>query len=195
MKHYIFFGPPGAGKGTQSKLIAEHYNFCHISTGQMLRDEIELDSELGHEAKELISNGKFVKDESVLKMVRNYLLSTQGKFTTYIFDGFPRTLNQAAQFDVMLKEMGVDIDIALISLEIDDSLIIERIKKRSLIEDRADDMYDSVIESRVKTYHKKTAPLINYYKERGVYYPIDGSGSVESVFKAISKLIDQLDGK
>ncbi|MFA5713030.1 MAG: adenylate kinase [Bacteroidales bacterium] len=193
MRYFIVFGPPGAGKGTQSYLIAERFNFLHISTGEMLRAQIKLGSEVGKEAKELIDKGKFVSDNTILKMVREHLTTNYKRTKAFVFDGFPRTLNQAAEFDKILLEMEAEAKVVVISLEVDDALVVERIKKRGEIEGRRDDAYESVVKTRIKTYHNKTEPLIEYYKRKGVYYPIAGEGSVEEVFESISKLIDRLD--
>ncbi len=192
MKHYIIFGPPGAGKGTQSALLVENYKLKHISTGALLRNEINKGSDVGLIAKDLIERGKFVDDYIVLDIIRKELINTSTEYGGFLFDGFPRTINQAEQFDKILEETDKGRVTAVISLEVNDNVIVDRIAKRAEIEGRKDDSSIETISRRIKTYHTKTEPLINYYKNKNCYYPIYGELGVEEIFKNICELIDNL---
>ena len=174
MKYYILFGPPGAGKGTQAGAIAERYNLKHISTGELLRSEIASGTELGVKAKEIIEAGNFVPDEVVEGMIASQFDSV-GNYAGFLMDGFPRTLAQAYDLDNMLRARGECVN-AVISLMISDATIRERIAHRALVEGRVDDASDEVISNRIETYHKRTEPLIDYYKKAGKYYEAQGDG-------------------
>ncbi|MBO4768748.1 MAG: adenylate kinase [Bacteroidales bacterium] len=188
MKYYIMFGPPGAGKGTQAALMVEKYNFRHVSTGDLLRHEIQAQTELGKLAASLIEKGELVPDEVVEGMIKGEI-ETHPDVKGFIFDGFPRTVAQAEALDKMLEELGESIT-AVISIAIDDTMVRDRIRHRAMIEDRKDDMDDATITTRILTYHKKTEPLIAYYKESGKYHEIYGVGSIKNIFTRICKLVD-----
>ncbi|PKP42022.1 MAG: adenylate kinase [Bacteroidetes bacterium HGW-Bacteroidetes-10] len=189
MKYYIIFGPPGAGKGTQSVLIAKKYNFKHISTGALLRQEIEKRSEIGIIAKAVIEKGEFVSDDIVIEMVRKVLCNNEDSIKGYILDGFPRTLNQAVELDKVLESLGEKIS-AVLALVTDDEVNIRRIQHRANIEGRKDDADFDTIRNRIRTYHKVTEPLITYYKSQKKYKPVSGELSVEENFRDICKIID-----
>lgn len=192
MKYYIIFGPPGAGKGTQSQLLAQKYSLKHISTGQLLRDEIAKGSEIGLIAKKVIDNGEFVEDSIVLEMIRLQISDPAPGIKGFIFDGFPRTINQAKVFDTMLAQLNNGEVNGVLSLEVKDSLIVERIQKRARIEGREDDSSIKTILSRIKTYHNKTEPLISFYKRQGKYFAINGDQSVEEITENIGTLLEIL---
>lgn len=189
MKYLIIFGPPGAGKGTQSKLIAERYNYKHISTGQLLRQEIEKETETGKFIRSVIEKGEFVEDSLVLDIVKQEIFSGQRDIKGYIFDGFPRNLEQAIAFDNILDSTGKKID-AVLSLVIEENIIIERIQHRANIEGRLDDADFETIKKRIVTYHKVTEPLITYYKSQNKYFPVNGGLAIEKNFEEICKIID-----
>ena len=191
MKYLIIFGPPGAGKGTQSKLIAERYNYKHISTGQLLRQEIEKGTELGKIIRSIIGKGEFVNDSLVLEIVKKEVFMEDTTFEGFILDGFPRNIDQAIAFDKMLESYGKKIDIVL-SLEITESIIIKRIQHRANIEGRLDDTDFDTVQKRIVTYHKVTEPLITYYKSQNRYFPVNGDLAIEESFKNVCKIIDKL---
>ncbi len=187
MKYYILFGPPGAGKGTQAKLLVDKYNFLHISTGDLLRAEINSGSELGKNAKTLIEKGDLVPDEIVVEMIKNKIKANQN-VKGFLLDGFPRTIAQAEALDEMLEEMSGSVD-SVLSINLDDKKIFDRIFHRAQIEGRKDDADPKTIENRIATYHHKTEPLKQYYIDRKRYHEIDGEGTIEEIFKKLSKLI------
>lgn len=188
MKFYILFGPPGAGKGTQAKKMVEKFALRHVSTGDLLRNEMAAGTELGKKAKSLIEAGNLVPDEVVVGMI-------EGEFTNhpdvkgFILDGFPRTIAQAEMLDKILAKRQSEVT-KVISLIIKDSTISDRIRHRAEIEGRKDDADPKTIQNRIDTYHHKTEPLIDYYKGHGKYRAIEGEKSIGEVFEAISKEIN-----
>ena len=188
MKYYILFGPPGAGKGTQAGTMVERYNLCHLSTGELLRSEIAAGTALGLQAKALIEAGNLVPDEVVEGMIESKFASTKG-VDGFLLDGFPRTIAQAEALDAMLAKSKEAVT-ACVSIMIPDAMIHERIAKRALIEGRADDAKDEVVQNRINTYHAKTEPLIEYYKNAGKYREIDGIGTIEEVRERIFRTMD-----
>lgn len=183
MKYYVLFGPPGAGKGTQAGAMAERYNLCHLSTGELLRSEIAAGTPLGLQAKTLIEGGNLVPDEVVEGMIDAKFNSVKG-VDGFLLDGFPRTLAQADALKAMLAKRGEGVT-ACVSIMIPDALIHERIAHRATLEGRADDAKDEVVSNRIKTYHEKTEPLIAYYRAAGLYCEIDGVGTIEEVRERI----------
>ena len=179
MKYYILFGPPGAGKGTQASALVKKYGLCHISTGELLRQEIAEGSELGKQAKALIDAGALVPDEVVEGMIESKF-KTLKDVNGFLLDGFPRTVAQAEALDNMLTNMGDSVT-SLLSIMIPDDMIKERIRHRASIEGRADDAKEETISNRIKTYHEKTEPLIEFYKNARKYIEVDGTGTIEEV--------------
>lgn len=175
MKYLILFGPPGAGKGTHAGAISEKYNLKHISTGELLRAEMAAGTELGKKAKELIEAGVLVPDSIVEGMIESAFDTIKG-VDGFLLDGFPRNLQQAADLDAILAKRGSKVD-AVVSLMITDDLIRQRIAGRALIEGRADDADEKVINNRIKTYHTQTEPIIDYYRKSGKYYEVNGFGA------------------
>ena len=189
MKYYILFGPPGAGKGTQASAMVEKFNLCHLSTGDLLRSEIAAGTPLGLQAKSLIEAGSLVPDEVVVGMIDSRFKGTEG-VDGFLLDGFPRTIAQAEALDAMLAKDGEAVT-AVVSIMIPDPMIFERIAHRATIEGRADDARPEVVENRIRTYHDKTEPLVDYYKESGRYHEIDGIGTIEEVRERIFTLMDR----
>jgi len=194
MRYFIIFGPPGVGKGTQSKLLAEKFSLKHISTGDLLRKEIQEGSEIGKMAREIIERGELVGDDIIFGMLRKEFKNTDKKtYTGFILDGFPRTIKQAETLKEMLAEMGDGKLDAVISLEADDEIIKERIMKRAIIEGRQDDASHEVVSERIKTYHLKTKPIISFYQEGEKYYPVVGTVTIEEAFENICSIISNLE--
>lgn len=189
MKYYILFGPPGAGKGTQASAMVEKYNLCHLSTGELLRKEIAEGTELGKKAKSLIDAGSLVPDEVVEGMIDNVFKTVKG-VNGFLLDGFPRTIAQAEALDKMLAA-GNEAVTSVISIMIPDEMIKERIRHRASIEGRADDAKEETINNRIKTYHEKTEPLVDFYKKAGKYEEIDGTGSIDAVRETIFSVMDK----
>lgn len=183
MKHYIIFGPPGAGKGTQAKLLVEKYNYLHLSTGELLRAEIAGGTDLGRIAEALISKGEFVSDEIVIEMIKTKIQENPD-VPGFLYDGFPRTIAQAEKLDEILAEIKQSIETVL-SIHLEDSLIFDRIQHRAKIEGRKDDADEIIIQNRINTYHNKTKPLISYYKKADKYFEVKGDGTINEVFQNI----------
>ena len=190
MKYYVLFGPPGAGKGTQAGAMVERYNLCHLSTGELLRSEIAAGTPLGVQAKSLIEAGNLVPDSVVEGMIEAKFRSVKG-VDGFLLDGFPRTIAQAQALDEMLEKTSEQVT-GCISIMIPDQLIQERIAHRANIEGRADDAKPEVVENRIRTYHAKTEPLIEYYRKAGRYFQIDGTGTIEEVRSRIFGQMDTL---
>ena len=183
MKYYIIFGPPGAGKGTQAGAISKKYNLKHISTGELLRKEMAEGTELGKKASELIDAGFLVPDEVVEGMIEAEFARNRD-VDGFLLDGYPRTLAQAESLEQLLGKRQECVT-AVVSLIIPDGTIYERIRHRAGIEGREDDCKDEVIANRIATYHKKTEPIISFYKAAGKYSEVDGLGTVEEVRERI----------
>lgn len=175
----VLFGPPGAGKGTQSNFLIERYGLVHLSTGDLLRAEIKAESQLGLQAKELMDAGQLVPDAVVIGMIRNKMeahLDAKG----FIFDGFPRTKAQAEALDTMLAAKSEPIT-AMLALEVPEEELIKRLLGRGATSGRSDDQDESIIRNRIREYESKTAPLKDYYSAQGKFKAIDGVGSLEEI--------------
>jgi adenylate kinase len=191
MKYYIIFGPPGAGKGTHSELLVKKYLLLHISTGDVLRREIRDKSDIGLKAKSLMDRGELVDDATVLELIVREISCNGENCRGVILDGYPRNVKQAQALEELLAKAGDKVE-AVISLVVDDDIMVQRIHKRAQIENRRDDLDKETIMNRIKTYHTYTEPLIAYYKSKGYYYPVDGSTSIEEGFKNICSIIDSI---
>lgn len=192
MKYLIIFGPPGAGKGTQSLLLTKTFKLKHISTGALLRDEIEKGTEIGIMAKALIDRGNFVDDSVILEMISREISNVGPEIRGFILDGFPRTISQAEAFDSLLAQQNKAEVTKVLSLEVSDADLIDRIQKRAQVEGRKDDSSIETITKRIKTYHNKTEPLIAYYKRKGKYIPVKGDLSVEEIFANICNIVEEI---
>ena len=195
MKYYIIFGPPGVGKGTQSKLLSEKYNLKHISTGELLRKEIGKGSEAGKMLQSIIGKGELISDEAIFEILKNEIENTDSSYKGFILDGFPRTVNQAIALEELLNKLGNGKLNAVISLEADDEVIKQRIMKRATIEGRQDDASPEIVSNRIKTYHEQTSPLIMFYKEKQKYHPVEGTVTIEEAFKNITEVISNIENE
>lgn len=187
MLNIVLFGPPGAGKGTQSQKLVSQYNLIHLSTGDLLRSEINAGTELGKEAKILMDDGKLVPDEIVIGMIRHKLETNPGA-AGFIFDGFPRTEKQAEALDELLEEEGTSITMML-ALQVKDAELIKRLLERGKDSGRPDDQNEEVIRKRLDVYQAQTAVLKEYYKKQDKFEGIDGSGTIDEVFERLSNSI------
>lgn len=190
MVNIILFGPPGSGKGTQSANLIKKYGLIHLSTGDLLRSEIEAQTPLGLEAKKFMDAGQLVPDEVVIGMISSKLDAnpdTRG----FIFDGFPRTTAQAEALDKLLTLKKTAIS-AVLSLEVPEDELIKRLLNRGLTSGRSDDANEDVVKARIVEYHNKTAPVADHYAKYGKFKKIKGSGSIEEIFGLLSKEIDEL---
>ena len=183
-------GPPGAGKGTQAKFIAEHFGIPAISTGDIFRANVSAGTELGVEAKRYMDAGEYVPDEVTNLMVRNRIDEPDAQ-RGFLLDGYPRTLAQVEELDGMIKYTGHQLD-AVVCLTVDQDEIVARLLQRAQVEGRADDTED-VIRRRQEVYLEQTEPLIEVYKSRGIVYEIDGLGEVDEVTERIFTALDIID--
>jgi adenylate kinase len=190
MLNLVLFGPPGAGKGTQSHKLIEKYGLIHLSTGDLLRSEIAQGTELGLEAKKLMDHGMLVPDEVVIGMI-SHKLDADKDAKGFIFDGFPRTVAQAEALDELLNSKNVSIS-SMVALEVDDQELERRLLLRGRDSGRADDANPEVIRKRIKEYNDKTAPVAEFYKNQNKFTSVNGIGSKEEIFGSISSLTEAL---
>ena len=186
MLNIVLFGPPGSGKGTQSEKIIAAYNLVHLSTGDLLRAEIAGKTELGMKASSIMQKGELVPDEVVIGMIENRI-DQEKNAKGFIFDGFPRTVEQARSLDALLEKRGLKISV-MISLNVDRQELIDRLLKRGQEQGRSDDTLE-VIENRIRVYEEQTFPVMDYYKLTGKYKGVDGTGSIETIFKRITAIL------
>ena len=189
MKNIVIFGAPGSGKGTQSDKMIEKYGLNHISTGDVLRSEIKKGSELGKTAASYIDNGQLIPDDLMVNILAK-VYDAFGDHKGVIFDGFPRTIPQAEALKKMLDERG-DKVAAMIELDVPEDELMKRLLLRGQQSGRADDN-EETIKKRLVVYHSQTQPLIDWYKQEGLHYHINGLGSLDRIFSDICDVIDNL---
>ena len=188
MFNLILFGPPGSGKGTQSEKLIAKYGFKHISTGDLLRSEIAGKTELGMKAKGFMDEGKLVPDEVVIGMVDNVIMNNPGVYG-FLFDGFPRTKAQAEALDALLRQHEENINLML-ALDVPEEELVARMINRSKTSGRTDDADPEVQKRRIAVYKNETLAVASYYDQFGKVTTVNGLGSVEDIFSALSSEID-----
>ncbi len=189
MKNIILFGAPGAGKGTQSNIIREKYNFAYISTGEILRKEIQKGTPLGKQAEELINRGELVSDEIIIGMIRSFIEANKNR--DLLLDGFPRTVKQAEALDEILDSLQKG-NAKVVELVVSKDVLMQRLLKRAQIEGRKDDN-EQTIRERFNQYDKKTSAVADYYKKKNAYISIDGEhGTPEDISLQLIEVLDRL---
>ncbi|MDC1138385.1 adenylate kinase [Candidatus Pelagibacter sp.] len=183
----ILFGPPGAGKGTQSKYLVKKLNCFQISTGDILRNEIENDSEIGKKIINNMNEGKFVNDEIVNNLIKNILFDLQKK-DKLIFDGYPRSLSQAKNLDLLLENSNQKIDF-IFFLNVNKDTILKRIQKRKILEKRLDDDSNTILK-RYDTYMETTRPVLDFYSKNSNFYEIDGTLEIDQITSKINDILE-----
>jgi len=185
----ILLGPPGAGKGTQAQLLAERHGFVQLSTGDMLRNAVKVGTPVGRQAKDIMARGDLVPDELVVNIISERIDEPDCR-NGFILDGFPRNVAQAEALDRMLEEKNMALD-AVVELAVDDNILVSRIEKRAretVGGPRADDNVEA-LKKRLAVYHEQTAPLIAYYRDRGILKSVDGMDEIESVNHQIEEIL------
>ena len=190
MINIVLFGAPGCGKGTQAALLKEQFGIEHVSTGEVIRDHIRRGTELGKAVQACIERGELAPDQLVINMINEYIQSHK-EAAGCIFDGFPRTTNQAEAFDHILAEHGLQVDI-MIQIKVEEQELIRRILLRGKESGRADDSSEEVIRQRLEVYWAQTAIVAEHYKAQNKYVKIDGQGTIEEVNARIKALIEAL---
>lgn len=190
MLNLVLFGPPGAGKGTQSQKLIDKYQLVHLSTGDILRGEISQGTKLGLEAKKLMDEGMLVPDEVVIGMISNKLDANKNA-KGFIFDGFPRTVAQAEALDDLLSSKKAAIS-GMIALEVDDAELEQRLLLRGKDSGRPDDANPEVIRKRIVEYNNKTAPVAGFYQNQNKFKSINGIGSIDEIFQTVCDVVDSL---
>lgn len=188
MLNIVLFGPPGAGKGTQSQKLIQKYNLMHLSTGDILRSEIEKETPQGIEAKRYIDHGELVPDEMVIGMI-SQALDEYRDVSGFVFDGFPRTTVQANRLDAMLKDKGEAINL-MMSLEVEYNELVNRLVNRGKESKRTDDQDVSIIKNRINIYNERTKIVIDYYKAQDKYCAIKGMGSIDEIFQGLCDAVE-----
>ena len=180
MLNIVLFGAPGAGKGTQAIKLAEKFELIHLSTGDILRKEIEACSALGKQAQNFTDRGEFVPDEVVIGIIHSQM-KRHSAARGFIFDGFPRTIAQAEALDKMLEDNNMKIS-AMIALDVETDELVKRLQLRGKESGRADDMSLDVIQNRIDVYNRKTKPIIDYYSAQNKYTAVCGTGDIDEIF-------------
>lgn len=190
MLNIVLFGPPGAGKGTQAEKLIEKYGLNHISTGEVIREEIKKGSPAGKSVEEYIKRGELAPDALVIGIIADYV-KNHSECAGNIFDGFPRTTPQAEAFDKIMAENGLKVD-KMLSLDVHDEELVKRLLNRGKDSGRADDSNEEIIRNRINVYKDQTAVVAKYYEAQGKHALIDGLGSVEEIFGRLSDAIDEI---
>ena len=188
MFNLILFGPPGSGKGTQSDKLVAKYGLVHLSTGNLLREEIQQKNALGLEAKSFMDKGQLVPDAVVIGMVDSYF-DRHKEARGFLFDGFPRTVAQASALDKLLHDKKTDIKV-LLALDVTEEEIVRRLLNRGITSGRSDDTSEEVIRKRFAVYIRETSPVAEHYKQLNKLQSIKGEGSVDEIFNSITEVID-----
>jgi adenylate kinase len=189
MFNLILFGPPGSGKGTQSERLVEQYGLVHLSTGNLLREEIAQRTPLGLEAKSFMDKGQLVPDEVVIGMVDSYF-DKHREARGFLFDGFPRTVAQAIALDKLLELKKTEIG-SVLALEVSEEELVKRLLNRGKTSGRSDDTNEDVIRKRFAVYSNETTPVAEHYRKAKKFQSIKGEGSVDEIFNAIREAIDR----
>lgn len=188
MLNIVLFGPPGAGKGTQSEKLVEKYNLIHLSTGDIFRYNMKNNTELGKLAKSYIDKGELVPDEVTINMLQAEV-EKYPNAAGFIFDGFPRTTAQAKALDAFLASKNTSITLML-ALEVPEEELIKRLLLRGKESGRSDDTDENIIRNRIKVYNEQTAVAANYYNEQGKYHAVQGVGTIDEIFERLCHIID-----
>ena len=191
MLNIVLFGPPGAGKGTQSQKLIEDYGLTHISTGDLFRKHLGEGTELGKKAQAFMDEGRLVPDQLVIDMVDDKL-QEENNANGIIFDGFPRTIPQAEALDELLNKKSTPIK-GMIALSVPDDELISRLLERGKTSGRADDQNREKFASRLQVYQTETLPVANYYEAQGRYESVDGVGGIDTIYERIKQAIEQLE--
>jgi len=190
MLNIILFGPPGAGKGTQSSRLIQKYGLVHLSTGDVFRYNIKNETELGLMAKRYIDQGKLVPDEVTNNMVKDFIQRNPNS-NGFIFDGYPRTIAQGENLATVLREMNAQVT-CMMALQVDEDELVNRLLERGKTSGRPDDQDESIIRNRFKVYNDETSPLADYYNKQGKYIAVHGMGSIDDIFRDLCTAIDQV---
>ena len=191
MLNIVLFGPPGAGKGTQSDRLIDKYKLVHLSTGDIFRSNIKGETDLGLMAKKYMNKGELVPDSVTIKMLREVVLKNP-EAKGFIFDGFPRTNNQAIALDAFLSELNTSISVML-SLDVEEEELKKRLLKRAEVSGRADDADESIVMNRISVYNAETAPVKGFYLNQNKLISVDGQGSIDDITNRLYTEIDSLD--
>ncbi|QIX62530.1 adenylate kinase [Hymenobacter sp. BT18] len=189
MLNIVLFGPPGAGKGTQSQKLIARYNLVHLSTGDLLRAQIAQGTELGLRAKKLMDEGLLVPDEVVIGMI-NSALNDNKQAAGFIFDGFPRTVPQAASLDALLSQHDTKVS-CMVALEVAEEELVTRLLERGKTSGRPDDQNEEKIRKRVTVYNTETAQVAGYYAQQQKFHALNGIGAIDDIFGQICGIIDR----